>query len=156
MSAKVGKRTPKNKIAARIRRRKVRELWAACFTEEEMAEKLGVTEKTIERDKAAIRAEMKDVLEPTDDSVGTIVVGYDKVIQGFIKQYHETSDERTRTAALRGVADTIEKKARLMQSMGIIPKVADELTLGGSLTIDTEAFAKAFAKYRGEKDEKEN
>lgn len=127
----------------------VRKMWARGCGNVEMAEALGVTDRTINTRKKAIRQEVADRM--ADDPVSDILVEISLHLDGALKEYwllfDSATQESTQVQALHGLTKAIASKVKILQSLGIIKKEAEQFEIQGNMIIDGDVFKDAFSKY---------
>lgn len=113
----------------RNRRRFIQRLYLRKLSIEEIAEKVGVDEKTVDRDLAVIREECNKLLrsslefrEKIQDVVQEYLLATDEVIREFWINYHsKETPVRIKVNILKNVMDTYNNKLESMQKLGLVP-----------------------------------
>ena len=118
----------------------------------EIADKLNVSIDTVRKDRAEIKREVRKMKRNNKYATDKVMMELENAIREFWLLY-STSKPKNQSTVLKDLVDAVTKRAKLMQSMGMLPKEADILNLHGSVSIDTDVFAEAFKKHilEGEK-----
>lgn len=99
---------------------------------DEIAEKVGVDEKTVDRDIQVIRSENNKLMEQGLLFQGSIqelvqdhLLSMDEVLRELWTNYYQDDvPVKTKTNILKAIADVSNKKLELMQELGLAPRQA--------------------------------
>jgi len=141
------------------RRSKVAEAMAVGATYNEMASTFNVSVPTIARDVAAIKARVISEFEGKsgEEILIDIITKDRKLNRELWRIYERSSDEKVKNDTLVNILNLLDKKIKILQSIGKVKKAADTLEVtGGTVPVEVSIFAEAFKKHvRGKKDEPE-
>lgn len=100
---------------------------------EKIADKYGVSEKTLENDWALRNKWMMEVWDLSDDEdiINDIIAEHKLVKEMYYDTYREAVQESTKIGALKGVRKCNKEILEMLQSMGVISKEPNKLELTG-------------------------
>ena len=126
-------RTPQSQL--RKRRNKVKKMLVRGITQEQMADSLDVSRRTIARDIDAIKNEVKEKVkeEPIEEVLTDLEATLDVLRKEYWKIYHDNeASHTTKLRALKNINDSVENRIKLLQKLGIVRKEADKLEISES------------------------
>lgn len=108
----------------KIRREKVKTLLIRGIKQTAIAKELGAGLRTIKRDVAAIRDELKKEIKSKklEDILADFVIAEDGVYNEAWKTYYNATEESTKTRALRIIHSIISDKIKILQGLGVFGK----------------------------------
>lgn len=124
-------------------------MWAKGYNNKQMAKELGVTTRTINTRKSAIRKEVADMLveDPMPNILLDISMHLNAAQAEYWEMYENAELDSNKIQALNGLTKLFCEKIKLLQSLGVIKKEAEEFKLTGQMTVDGDVFKNAFSKY---------
>ncbi|MFW6120647.1 MAG: HTH domain-containing protein [Petrotogales bacterium] len=117
------KKTTSYKILKR--REQVKMLMARGITEKKIADKLGVSRKTISRDKEKIREELTDLFENDEEATSRILEMLDTQFKSILQEYWKDRHKEGSKSALGGIRQTVNDYISNLQSLGFVKRVPD-------------------------------
>lgn len=116
-----------------IRRQKVKRLLAQGASPTEMAERLDCSRSTVYRDIEAIEDEVKELKGgDIDEFLRDLKANFETINRELWTMVYQTEHENVKLGALKEARRTQGDMVDVLQKVGVLEKVADEIQLSGS------------------------
>lgn len=128
----------------KIRRRCVRSLVVQGYTNQEIADELGVHRNTIARDLKKIEQDIDDYFDDhlKDKVRNEIKKEFETLRDEYWELFKKTGKEGVKKDCLAGIRKTLEDKINLLQSIGVLSEEPDKLDFSGGITVNFERFGR--------------
>lgn len=136
------------------RRNQVRRLKILGWTDRKIADKFGVTRRTIQNDITAIQDENKDrylLKDPTEEVLMNRLETLHAMNELRMKLYHDTNTDSVKLGCLNAIERSWETMIRDLQTLGLVNKEADRLEVDGIQDLVVN-FVTLQKKVRAEKE----
>jgi len=118
------------------RRQLVKKYLALGRTEHQIADKLDVARKTIQRDKEKLKEEIRESIdkEPIEDLLFDFDNQIETVKDEYWRTYQKANTDNAKIGALNNIRGLMKDKIKILQNLGIIREEPEKLE--GDLNID--------------------
>ncbi len=119
------------------RRDQVKKLVARGFGEHQIADRLGVCRKTIQRDKKALKEEIAEKLEeePIEEILFEMDSQLESIKEEYWKMYHQTDQDSVRVSVLNNLRSILSDRVKILQRLGIIREEPEKLEIKGAMDL---------------------